>query len=237
MDAFLEDKPCFLDTSQWREVMHSAILNDDTFNGYKDLVISLWDALVYGPRLFRDVTDIILSPTEPAQTAIKDLLSRLRRDEKSLRLWFHMAQTKMKCNQAEDDEEDTLFLWPKAWKTDLSPNHIVRLVLWGTHTMCRIVKSRLIVALEPSRFHQLESECQFLAQRILDMGASPTGKANKWLVESLFMSQSLWIAKGVVETKDVWASGIEKKEGVIEKWKFEAWCKAIGRKYPTQEGR
>jgi hypothetical protein len=52
------------------------------------------------------------------------------------------------------------------------------------------------------------------------------------LIRNLFISQSTWIAKGTVETKEIWSEGWEDREGVMEKWKFEAWCRAMGRKLP-----
>ena len=61
---------------------------------------------------------------------------------------------------------------------------------------------------------------------------------NEKLVDALFMSEVVWMAKAVIETKDIWSEGLgdaylgecREDRGMIEQWKFKAWCKAIGRR-------
>ena len=106
---------------------------------------------------------------------------------------------------------------------------LVTVALWGTYVLCRILKARLLVALSPVRFHSLEAECQNLAGRILGLRRALTKDNGEQLRDHLFISQSIWIAKGIVETKNIWCERQEARDAMIEKWKFEAWCKAIGR--------
>lgn len=60
------------------------------------------------------------------------------------------------------------------------------------------------------------------------------------LSRGLFKSEIFWMINAVIETSDVWAMRMEDTRnqlddaGMIEKWKFELWCKAIGRKLPYE---
>ncbi len=95
--------------------------------------------------------------------------------------------------------------------------------------MCYILKSRLLVALAPGRFAQMELECQELAASIMLLRKNLTNNQAGRLVSSFYMAQSTWIAKGIIETKTAWNRAFEEQDGIIEKWKFEAWCQAVGR--------
>jgi hypothetical protein len=230
MEAFLSNTPCFLADDRWLQVMHSAIYSDEVFGDQKDLIFNLWGYLVHGPKLFKETTDIILSPTAPSQPIIEDLVERLMKSRNGLISWLGQAR-KVSCprNAVIESCGDSLPLpWPKPESGKLGPSYITQLALRGTYTMCRILKSRLLYALAPSRFHYLELECQNHASTIISRMQNST--KDEGLIGTMFMSQSTWIAKGILETKDAWNDGWEGREGMIEKWKFQAWCSAIGRR-------
>jgi len=81
----------------------------------------------------------------------------------------------------------------------------------------------------------LEVECQDLAGRIIGLTQNSTEYEGKRFVWSLITPQGVWIANGILETKEIVSEGWEDRKGMMEKWKFEAWCRAIGREFPALE--
>jgi hypothetical protein len=234
MEAFLNNTSCFLAEEPWQQVIRSAIYDDESFADQKDLIFSLWSYLVHGPKLFKETTDMIFSANTPPPRVINDLVDRLVKGRNGLLHWMRQAQELIGWRREElDGPGDGIALpWPMSENSGLGSNDATHLALQGTYTVCHLVKARLIYSLAPSRFHHLEAECQKLARRIIDLRQTPSKDPSKRLIESLFISQSTWIAKGILETKEAWSEGWETREGVIEKWKFEAWCRVIGRNFP-----
>ncbi|KAH7133720.1 hypothetical protein EDB81DRAFT_859246 [Dactylonectria macrodidyma] len=227
MEAFLSNKSCFLAEEAWKQVMSSVIHCDDSLSDQKDLAIALWSHLVNGPRRFKEVTDAISSATPPSQSEIDGIIGRLQYDRDSLLGWLIMAGTlpDLQGMQLEADQYGVMF--PRqSCKTN--PQHNSRLALWGTYVMCRILKSRLLVAMAPRRFSTLEVECQHLASRIMSLRQmTSTGEG---LVDTLFVSQSTWMASGILATGESWSEGhVDVGDGMIDRRKFHDWCLSIGR--------
>lgn len=99
----------------------------------------------------------------------------------------------------------------------------------GTLIICRLMKLRLLFALDPAQFSAMEVESQDLATQIIyfdkRLGEGREGR----VMGGLFMSQTTWIARATIETYDMWNTEVE-SNGMIAKWKFEAWCYAMGRR-------
>ncbi|KAH8738404.1 hypothetical protein BGZ61DRAFT_440000 [Ilyonectria robusta] len=232
MNAFLSNKPCFLADEGWDRVMRSVIYNDDSSYKQKGLILALWSHLVNAPKKFKDVTDAISSPTPPPQDVIDGIIAHILEDRESLLFWLEIERTLPDLVDGDHERDKYGIIFPRLTleKGIASPKHVAQLALRGTYVLCRILKSRLLVAMAPHRFRSLETECQHLAARITTLGQSMVENNDNGLLETFFVSQSTWIAKGVVETKDLWSQGLQDcRDGMIEKWKFEAWCTAIGR--------
>jgi hypothetical protein len=99
----------------------------------------------------------------------------------------------------------------------------------GTMIICRLMKLRLLFALDPARFSAMEVESQILANQIMCFDKQLSKDKEGRVLGGLFMSQTTWIARATIETYDMWKTAAEGK-GMIAKWKFEAWCCAMGRR-------
>lgn len=215
--------------------MLSAIHRDESLAQQRDLVLGLWSHLVGGPQRFKEVTDLISSPTPPAQSAIDDLVEQILEERDALVYWVKVARRRSNSPEEELEEGRYGAIFPRPPLEEGRPSSecATQLALLGTYLACRLVKSRLLVALSPSRFRGLEVECQYLAGRIMSLRLTPPENDGERLLQTLFISQSCWMAKGIVETKKSWGEEQEHQGPMIEKWKFEAWCNAIGRKFTT----
>jgi len=213
--------------------MYAAIRRDESLAEYMDLVLGLWGHLVGGPTIFKMTTDLVCSAPPPPQNAIDDLICQITRDWSMLFEWLCMAQNRIGLPSAVMKSE-----WRDAAVFPLSGDHLgdgTQLALRGTYATCRMLKARLLVALAPARFRHLEEEAQELAARILSLGAETLpapGIPGHDLVGSLFVSQSSWLARAIVETKDAWAERLG-LDGMVERSKFQAWCAAMGRRLPS----
>ncbi|KAK0707324.1 hypothetical protein B0H67DRAFT_587282 [Lasiosphaeris hirsuta] len=218
-EAFLSNKPSFLASPAWHRILYTAILNDASLTPQADLVLALWGQLVSGPEIFKRTTDLICAAVPPQQTDIDDVINRILRDRASLAKWLSMAQQRLGL-----PVEGGAAVFPPG-ELDAT-----QLALRGTYATCMILKGRLLVALAPARFRELEAECQEMAARIMSLGKQSGGYVGGGLVGSLLMSQGSWIALAIVKTKAIWAG--EAGGGMIEREKFGAWCRAMGRTLP-----
>lgn len=230
MEAFLTNTPCFLAEEQWLRVLRTAICHDESFSDQQDFALTLWGSLVIGPQAFKDTTDIILSSEPVEQNVVEKLMERILAARRSLLQWLVKAHEQSGEYQELPDllEDGLAFAWPRLQGGKRSSAYANQLALQGTCLMCRIFKARLLYALAPARFYHLEVECQQLAERIMALKhylPNEEGMA----IWSLFMSQCTWIAKGILETKNMWSDGCQHREGTIEGSKFRAWCLSIGR--------
>ncbi|KAH8822050.1 hypothetical protein F5884DRAFT_110262 [Xylogone sp. PMI_703] len=230
MDALLSNSSCFLTEGRWQRVMRLAIYNDESLTGQKDLAFTLWSHLVRVPKYFKDTTDIVFSPYPVPQAIIDDITSRLWNGLDALLWWVSRAelQTSSQGETPEVCKDDLHLRWPTFESTTLNSRSVNHMALWGTYTMCIILKAHLLFALAPSRFHHLEVSCQKMSGDIISFRQHSTRDENGKHIWGLYMSQSSWIANGILDTKDIWSEGWEDRDGVIERWKFEAWCKSIG---------
>jgi len=175
-------------------------------------------------------TDLVCSVIPPSEDDIEDLIACLECARDQLVDWLQMAQDKIGLSD--------LHIGGPHWRdsdvfpsTNSGPDHhedSIHIALRGTFTTCRLLKARLLVALDPVRFHHLEVECQELAARITSLGDYQHRIGS--LVTSLFMSQSTWIARSVLDTREVWGYNQSfGHQGMVERTKFQAWCHAMGR--------
>ncbi|KAL1901023.1 hypothetical protein Sste5346_002088 [Sporothrix stenoceras] len=244
MDAFLGNKACFLAEDGWTSLMQSVIQDDPTLTHLQDLSLAIWSHIVTGPGKFKAVTDTVMADIPPNPSVREAIIGYLQQDRASLVGWMERAKNRpgMRDDDFEiDDVYGIMFPRLAFEQRDASVDRVTRLSLWGTNIMCRILKTRLLVAMAPSRFRELEEECQYLAAKVVSLDAVAADGMSTGIggvLKTSFISQNTWIVPGVIETKEIWADESDDGEDkMIDKWKFEAWCRAIGRKIPRTPPR
>ncbi|KAH8890600.1 hypothetical protein GQ53DRAFT_650265 [Thozetella sp. PMI_491] len=242
-EAFLSRKTCFLGEERWQRVIHSAIRNDSLVPPEQaPLVIKLWASLSKGPNLFKEVESVILSPIPPAEERREGLIQVLIKEQENLKIWLAMAE-EYQFGQAHQGGQGfarraTTLMWNYKTGRVAPERQVIWRVLQGTFFLCCLFKTRLLFAMAPSRFPELELICQALAKEVMAMGTDPSLERKESLVSGLFMSEIVWVAKGVIDTKEIWCEGLTKgrlepshdSSDMLEGWRFDAWCSAIGRK-------
>ncbi|KAF9772672.1 hypothetical protein IL306_009608 [Fusarium sp. DS 682] len=222
----------------WQQVMRTAIHSDSSIpKDQRALVFELWSDIVHGPNTFVQVAELALSPTPPSKDAIESAVQALQKDEDNLRKWLGMARDLDLVGSAA--ERHGVFFTPSLWSgssCNKPPERILCPVLQGTFLMCYIIKARLLSSISPCRFHYAELECQALAHEILSLEADPTIYKDGGIFAGLFLSQTVWVAKSIHDTKDLWATSLAQhtakisvKVEMIEKphrldWKHYGQC-------------
>jgi hypothetical protein len=234
MEAFLNNRSCFLVQDKWQRVMRSAIYSDESLEGQKEQAFTLWGSLSRLPEEFSNVTDLI-KQQNPPRGRLDALMERLQIALANLIRWQAHAQRVSNLQDVEIDRDDDSFFysWWKVGSRTHPAERVTQLGLQGTFIACRMIKSRLLYALAPSRFHHLENECQVLAAQIIEMGQRPMQYDGGQLIWGTILAQCIWIAKGIVQTRDVWNEGWENQQGTIDEWKYEIWRSAIIAKLPA----
>ncbi|KAH0495101.1 hypothetical protein TgHK011_008671 [Trichoderma gracile] len=237
-EAFLSNKTCFLTEEPWKKVLRAAICKDPSIPWRQsELIYELWSSLIYGPNIFKTVTDMVLAPVEPPPSVIELTIRRIQRDLDHLNMWAGLLQEQQSAMEQtclKGESQKRVIDW--SFKGEYIPWQILR----GTYTMCSILKRRLLTSLAPAQYPHIEEECQAMAAMAMGLGphASNASKANG-LPCGLFMAQTVWVAKAVINTKSIWcASEVAMdraevlggyKRTMIDKWKFRAWCNELGR--------
>ncbi|UKZ91868.1 uncharacterized protein TrAFT101_006838 [Trichoderma asperellum] len=242
-ESFLNNKTCFLTEEPWKKVLRTAICHDPTIPPEQSkLIYRLWSSLIFGPNIFKMVTSLVLSPTEPSESDIEAAIEKIQKDLTYLRMWEDLLRQQQQAQSPIDRDESGdnvkfVFAAP-AWSK--GKNFMPWPVLRGTFMMCGMLKRRLLVSLAPSRFPHVEAEAQALAETTLELNSNPATRKEDGLLGGLFLAQTVWVAKAVLTTKDIWnetvadASRMTSEENergpIIEQWKFRIWCKELGRK-------
>ncbi|PTB42386.1 hypothetical protein M441DRAFT_67918 [Trichoderma asperellum CBS 433.97] len=232
MSAFLSNTTCFLEQSQWQAVIREAVNEDATLSNDKEFVLALWGGLIELPRLFKDTTALLMASCPPPQKIIDELIERLLAKRKNLMIWLTMIRKNpiVKNGGLVDDDNGVLIFSTDFDYKALGPWCLTRMALRGTYAVCRMVKSRLLYATSPEKFQSMEAEAQDIARRVLSLQDDMAAAKQSTLVWNQFMAQGSWIAKGIVETRELWGETRDTNEGMLEKWKFEKWNQVIGRK-------
>ncbi|PNP53544.1 hypothetical protein THARTR1_06238 [Trichoderma harzianum] len=232
MSAFLNNTPCFLEESQWQAVIREAVNEDTTLTNDKEFALALWGGLIEMPRLFKRTTELLLSSCPPSPNEIDDITERLLAKRKNLVIWLSLVKKRpiSQSSVLREDEYGVLVFPGEFDYRKLGPWCLTRLALRGTYAVCRMIKSRLLYAIAPAKFHHLEVEAQDIAHRILNLKEEMAPFKDSALIWNQFMAQGSWIAKGIAETKDAWGEEGGRHNDMLSKSKFKRWNEVIGRK-------
>ena len=182
----------------------------------------LWSHLVFGPTIFKMITDIILAPFPPSRDTIERAIERVQMDLEHLQMWAGLLQERQ---SSEEDEGANVRAFPSQTSESAGDRSMQRIpwqVLQGTYTMCVMLKRRLLTSLAPNRFRNVEVQCQTLADIVINTSASSSFDS---ISSGLFTAQTVWIAQSIVATKSMWCENAadclhgrdqaERNEGMI----------------------
>jgi hypothetical protein len=219
-ECLLNGERCFLEQPAWQEVMKSVIQEEGSpISDRSEIVLSLLMLKCRIPGFSYEVTKLICVDPSPDVNDIEDLASRLRRHRSNFLNWHSRYQS-------------IISRFPDM--SPGSPDYDSHCKVFANYLSCVMITSRLLEAVCAAERPELEGMTQSLISQMFDLELevhnSPT---------SLFMAQTLGVAQATKMTADDWKEVkpviIENQpdtNGLIERWKFERWCKTFGRKMP-----
>lgn len=224
---------------KWWNMIQAAITRF-TPPDLKDCVREITSIAVTLPALFSETTDLVFSNRPVPLGKVQNIMHRLLDFLSILGTLLHSVQ-----NYHQRYEN---IRWEKSSGTEAKPDLYTFLrtsqsqewpILQANYLVCWILTGRLLYALSPARFKNLEVTCQLRSREIIAWHSNASHRVKSGLLGGLYMIQSVCVAQSVVHTEEVWSSGCDydlatnnpvcKEEDLIEAWVFKEWCDSIGR--------
>ncbi|KAH7310427.1 hypothetical protein B0I35DRAFT_358261 [Stachybotrys elegans] len=209
-ESFLTNKGCFLGEEIWSNLRLSMAKEDGTLSSMCRIGIGLAMEISKTPGIGRQITDMICSdePIDESQLAI--VLAETRECRSGLLTWkaelYSALTLKKKLTTAE------LLI-------DRRYEHV------GTALAGSISMARLLGCISPHERALLEEEAILCSHELLDL-VSRISLLN--YSAGFYLEQKSIFARGVLNTTDIWEPSLRSGK-LIERWKFERWCDAMGR--------
>ncbi|KAL6829063.1 hypothetical protein J3E69DRAFT_364691 [Trichoderma sp. SZMC 28015] len=240
-EAFLNHSTCFLAEDEWERVIREAI-GGDTSNSTDDnnAVLSLWTHLIDGPNLFKKITEMVLSPEPVPPSDVQEAVEGLMDDLQEIHEWLGMDYDIHNTNYPPQSTSGNFYLWHMNFRQSIislqQQKHASWPILQGACITSWLTRARLLTALAPARFHDLETVSQKFAYDIKSWRTNSSSLVNAGLLGGLFMWQTVCAGRVNCKTNAVWTEGWSmglygrdrKQGGMIEKEKFMAWLDTIG---------
>ncbi|KAL7959515.1 hypothetical protein V8C34DRAFT_113761 [Trichoderma compactum] len=232
---------CFLAGDEWERVIREAI-GGDTSNSTDDnnAVLSLWTHLIDGPNPLRKITEMILSPEPVLPSNLQEAIEGLMDDLQEIHEWLGMEYDIHSTTYPPQSTAGNFYGWHMNFRPPIinlqQQKHASWPILQGACITSWLTRARLLTALAPARFHDLETVSQKFAYDIKSWRTNSSSLVNAGLLGGLFMWQTVCAGRVDCKTNAVWTGGWSmgwygrdrKHGGMIEKEKFVAWCDTIG---------
>lgn len=231
---------------RWLKTMDISITKYSlTSPSLADGVLDVWSHIVNLPAFFKTTTDLVLSPYPPLQSTVQDTIGRLANDLSILDMRLdairkHGFPREDGDIRKEDSVTDPVSSGSNSYSYQGQDQPWP--VLRANYVMCWLIKARLLSALSPFHFHALEPKCQAWSNETVRWKSDASKLVQTGLLGGIYMFQSVCVANSIISTKEIWADGwtddmnkyvaYQENQGMIEKWKYKAWCQIIGRKGP-----
>lgn len=243
-EALLDNTACFLMEDRWLKTLNASITQYSFSSpGLADSVLDVWSHIVNLPALFKETTDLVLSSRPSVQVTVQGIINRLVNDLAILDLRLDAIRERRVFHEDGDIRSAASTINPTASGNNdfLRPGQNQPWpVLKANYVMCWLIRARLLSALSPFHFHILESKCQAWSKETVRWRVDSSKLVQWGLLGGLYMFQSVCVANSIIYTKEIWADGWtntmnkyianQENRGMIEKWKYKAWCQKIGRK-------
>ena len=176
--------PCYLEEPEWMGLYRSLAQDKDYLDDRSTLTINIRALMFSLPRLWHDVSEVVLGPQLFDDDALTTLATRCRDIHQRYIDW--MEDYKSHCVRL------SLATPP--------PSEIaMRRELFGASLECLVLVKRMLATVRDHERVRLETETQALAHLILDLQKQPSSK-HSWL----FSGHEVGIAYTIMLTKDQW---------------------------------
>lgn len=224
-ECLLNNERCFLEEPEWQNVFRSVITEDDfKISDRSEITVSLIMLKGFVPGFFHDITNITCLGGDPDLEYINAVAAGLRHLTSQLSRWHDRYVVITKCYP------DMLLG---------SPEYDSHCKVFSTYLSCLMISSRLLSVLSTYDRAELEDTSQKLADQMLELNAKIQSSSRQ---TSLFMAQTLGVAKSIKITQNSWQQYCRSSEEVhteiglpLARTQVRGWCEVIGRKMPPND--
>ena len=217
-EAMLENERCFLEEEPWRLLLESLILENHGLLHQSETAMTILILKSRVPGIFKDTTAVICNNNQ------LDFLK--------LRALFGAHELLADLGSWLCKYTDIIFLsrdGPAGFHS-----HEMRSDIMSTYLSCRMIVTRLLAALSTEELASMEEEAQQLASQTFELERVTTAVSP---FASLLLAQAVAVAHSIRSTAEEWKINLSmdgnRDRGtnlIIERWKFEHWCRLLGRK-------
>jgi len=211
-EALLNNERCFLEQDMWKSVFRSVVVEGSLVSDRSEIVVSLLILKSHIPGTFVDVTSIVSHENhDPAYI---------------FRMILFIQQLRSDLLDWHDDYQSILKQAPKILPGTMEYDRQCKVV--ATYLSCIILVNRLLAAMNSPQRVKLELETRAYINQMLDMESEAQSTKS---AACLFMAQTAGVAKATIAVTKDWLEEPQDGEnkGLVEKWKFDKWCRTMGR--------
>ncbi len=222
-ECLLNGEHCYLEQPAWQKTFRSVIEPASLISDRSESVVTLLMAKCNIPGFCADVTTLLFSPIPPTTPEVARLASRIHDLRKRFKDWYERYTEVVK-------QLTEMGMKPGSRDYD---SHCKALANFYS---CLIISGRCLAAVDGKERRGLEAEIQELVDKMIELDrevrvcSPPT---------SLFMAQTLAVSKAARATSEDWqgegGGDASDGSGLIEKGKWERWCRGFGRRMPWDE--
>lgn len=198
--------------SKWKAVLRSIIKHGPVLSERSEIVIELLIFKSYIPGIFRDITDWVRDTPKENTPSLEELSNQMLELRAGLLKWRTHHQEFI----------DTP-------KTSVTPAIFdKRSRIFSKYLACQILVCRLMASISFDRA-SLEKEIQAMVDLLLNI--EPEVKCVNEDADMLYLAQVIGFAHASKATTQKWAEMSEREieRGLVDRGKFESWCRLCGR--------
>ncbi len=219
-ECLLNGEHCYLEQPAWQKTFEGIIDPTSLISDRSETVISLLMAKCNIPGFCVDVTNLIFSPIPPTAIKISRLANRIRALRKRFNDWHQRYEGVVK-------QLTEMGMKPGSRDYD---SHCKAL---ANYYSCMIISGRCLAAVDGEARRDVETVVQEFAEKMIALEGEVRARSAP---TSLFMAQTLAVSKAAKATSEIWlgggGDGVGGVAGLIEKERWERWCRGFGRRMP-----
>lgn len=215
----MNNERCFLEEEPWRILLESLVLESNGLSHQSETAITLLILKSRVPGICKDATSIICNNNQLDGLEIKRVVSGAHELLADLNNWLYKYRyiISLPCDGSVGFH-----------------SHEMRSDITSTYLSCCMIITRLLAALSANERVSMEEEAQQLASQTFELERATTPLSP---YVSLLLAQAIAVANSIRVTAEEWKIDMPIEgnhdrgtRSIVERWKFEHWCKILGRK-------
>jgi hypothetical protein len=218
-ETMLNNERCFLEEEPWKLLFESLVLENHGLSHQSETAITMLILKSRVPGIYKDATSVICNNNQLDILKLKRAVFGAHELRADLNSWLcrYRDIISLSCDGSAGIH-----------------GHEMQVDVTSTYLSCCMIITRLLAAVSAKERASMEEEAQQLASQTFELErvAMPVSP-----YASLLLAQAVTVAHSIRSTAEEWKIDMftegnrdRDTKPIIERWKFEHWCKILGRK-------